>query len=529
MNKTVQVYRQLIRPRLFVAIFALIIVLHVLCLGRYPAIGGDEVVNASSALNLVRQGILARPIHHGSGFPIVDCMPPVLPLLMATSYAAFGFGVIQTMLPELILGVATAILLFLVTDRIAGRRPAIVATAVFILDPVTFTTWQSGRYDALFVFAVAASMFVGYLTIGTGKGRRQAIWILAGGLTGIAGATYYPFAAAAVLISVLGLWALVWCDASLHLRDKVTASACFATGLAVISIAVSVWMSTHFAYCREQVLGMAPAYLASGAKFGRQIESALAEWQRYWEYATRGAGFPNLALGIVSLAMIPWAARRKWELALPLVGAIGFAAFLSIYVQKDSRYMGTLVLLGCIGLAVVFREIDSERFPKLGRWIVKPLVCLSLAVGILRAGIVAFTLIYQWQGRDFRAFDAEVRALVPHDARVIGPQTVWFALAGGNTNLWLYTQSAEIFGQVTGETAMNDPRALADITHIIIDERLTANRLSGLRDYVRTNFRLVATVSPSFAPLPWARNPPFDVEIYARDLTKGDDSGSRHQ
>ena len=74
MNKTVQVYRQLITPRLFVAIFALIIVLHVLCLGRYPAIGGDEVVNASSALNLVRQGILARPIHHGSGFPIVDCM-----------------------------------------------------------------------------------------------------------------------------------------------------------------------------------------------------------------------------------------------------------------------------------------------------------------------------------------------------------------------------------------------------------------------------------------------------------------------
>src|SRR5262249_27255115 len=118
---------------------------------------------------------------------------------------------------------------------------------------------------------------------------------------------------------------------------------------------------------------------------------------------------------------------------------------------------------------------------------------------------------------DFRGFDTEVRAFVPQDAHVIGPQTVWYALAGGHTNLWLYTQGGERFEHVTGELAMNDPRALADITHIVLDKRLAANRLLGLRDYARNNFRLVATVSPSFAALPWARNPPLDVEIYARD------------
>jgi 4-amino-4-deoxy-L-arabinose transferase-like glycosyltransferase len=447
---------------------------------------------------------------------------------MAASYAAFGFGVIQTKLPGLILGIATAILLFLVTDRIAGRRPAIVATAVFILDPVTFIAWQSGRDDGPFVFAVAASIFAGFLAINKGKGRRQGIWFLAGGFTGVAIGAYYPFAAAAVFISVLGLWAQVWCDASFSLREKVTTSACFAAGLAGIGIAMSVWMSTHFAFCREQILGMAPDYLSVGAALMHQIQIALAEWRRYWEYATHG-GVPNLALGIPSLAMIPWVARRRWELALPYLGVIGFAAFLSIYGAKNSRYLGTLVLLGCIGLALVYREIDLGRFPKLGRWIVKPLVCLSIAIGILRAAIVAFTLIYQWEGRDFRTFGAEVRALVPHDARVIGPQTVWYALAGGYKDLWLYTQGGERFKQVTGETAMNDSRALADITHIVIDERQIGNRLSGLLDYVRTKFRLVATVSPSFAPLPWARNPPFDVKIYARDSTEGDGSGSLRQ
>src|SRR5262249_50598935 len=147
----------------------------------------------------------------------------------------------------------------------------------------TFATWQSGRDDAAFVFAVAASMFIACLSIGTVKGRRQVIWFLAGGSTGIAGSAYYPFAAAAMLISVLGLWALVWYDTNLRLQEKVTASACFAAGVAVASIAVTAWMSTHFAYCRQQILGMAPDYLSFKATFGSQIQRALVEWRRYWE------------------------------------------------------------------------------------------------------------------------------------------------------------------------------------------------------------------------------------------------------
>jgi 4-amino-4-deoxy-L-arabinose transferase-like glycosyltransferase len=508
------VYERFVTPRVLVAVFALIIVLNVFCLGRYPAIGGDDVIMGSTALNFVNHETLARPIQHGAGFPVVDCMPPVTPLVIAASYAVFGFGVIQTKLPGLILGVATAVLLFAVTTGIAGQRPAVIATLVFILDPVTFTTWQTGRTEGPFVFAVAASIFTAYLTIGMGKGRREIIWFLVGVLTGIAGAAYYPFAAVAVLISLLSLWALVWCDRGLRLRDRLTMSAGFVAGLAVVIIAMSVWVYAHLAYCREQILGMAPNYLGGG--FRSQFQVMLGEWRRYWDYATREAGFPNLMLGIVSIAMIPRVARRRWELALPFIGAIGAIAFLSIYEQKDSRYLGTLVLLGCIGLAVLYREIDSGAFPNLGLWLVKPLICLSIVVGILRAALVTFTLIYQWQGRDFRTFDAEVRALIPHDARVIGPQTIFYALADEDADLWLYTQGEPRFARQTGEDALNDPNVLAHVTHIVIDERETANRLQGLRDYVRTNFRLLAAVRPTFAPLPWARIAPLDVEIYAR-------------
>jgi hypothetical protein len=59
--------------------------------------------------------------------------------------------------------------------------------------------------------------------------------------------------------------------------------------------------------------------------------------------------------------------------------------------------------------------------------------------------------------------------------------------------------------------------ALADVSYVIVDERQISDRLTGLRNYVRRNFRLVAKVSPPFRPLPWAKTPPLDVKIYARE------------
>jgi hypothetical protein len=84
-------------------------------------------------------------------------------------------------------------------------------------------------------------------------------------------------------------------------------------------------------------------------------------------------------------------------------------------------------------------------------------------------------------------------------------------------DLWLYTQGDARYAELTGETAMNDPSALAGVSYVIIDERQMTDRLTGLRNYVRSNFRLVAKVSPPFRPLPWAKTPPLDVKMYARE------------
>jgi hypothetical protein len=174
-----------------------------------------------------------------------------------------------------------------------------------------------------------------------------------------------------------------------------------------------------------------------------------------------------------------------------------------------------VILLGCTAVAIVYREMKLGRFANFSG-VFMSLVYLTIAVGLARSALIGFTLIYQWHGRDYHAFDAQLRKLIARDAKVIGPQSIWYALAEQD-DLWLYTQGEGRFAEVTGEHEMNDPRKLTDISYIVLDENQTANRLKGLQDYTRANFHIVAKVSPAFAPLPWAKTPALDVEIYERN------------
>ena len=511
------IYDRLMTTRFFVAFAAGSIFLAFFCLGRYPASGGDEVIIASSALNLLKHGTLARPIHHGSGFDVFDCMPPVAPILMAASYATFGFGVIQTKFPGIALGIGTAILLFTMAVGIGGKIPAAIATIIFITDPVTFGEWQFGRYDAIFVFAVAASLFLAYRTFSGTKNRIPIIWFVIGLTTGLAGATYYPFALAAGLISFLSLLALIWCNTQFNLRERISTSLCFAGGLGVVIVTIGAWMYPHLAQCQAQVLGISPAYLDVGTGLSHQVSTALGEWQRYWMYSIGQGGLLNLLLGILIVVIIPWTAPKRWEFAVLWAGLIAFTVFLSIYGSKDSRYMGVPVLLVYLALAVVYREIEANRLPKWSQTIVKQLSLLTIAASVIRLTLIAFTLTEQWEGRDFEAFNAQVRGSIPSNANVIGPQKIFYALADANTNLWLYPQGDTQFAQVTGTVAMNDPLALADVSYVVIDELQVHDYLQGLRDYLQSNFRLLVSITPRFNSLPWAKTPLLDVKIYERN------------
>ena len=62
---------------------------------------------------------------------------------------------------------------------------------------------------------------------------------------------------------------------------------------------------------------------------------------------------------------------------------------------------------------------------------------------------------------------------------------------------------------------INDPRNLAVVTIVILQPNQLGDRLKGLRDYMRAYFLILRHVRLPFAPLPWAKTPPPDVDSYA--------------
>ncbi|HUY20588.1 MAG TPA: glycosyltransferase family 39 protein [Candidatus Binataceae bacterium] len=502
------------RPQALVAVVATVIGVSVISLGRYPAIGGDEIYLSAPALHLVTHGTLARTFQRG-GFEIFDCFPPVLPLVLASFYKVFGFGVIQTKLPTLLFGLATAAILFELARQLGGLRAASLAVAVFVLDPITYRTWQSGRYDVVFVFFIAATLLISRWCATNGaRGMSPVYWGIAGLVTGLAGATYYPFAA--IGLAVCGIAMLSSLPIQAALRSKAISTLAFLAGFAIVAASLFWFLLPHLQLCRAEMAGISRDYLDPRIGWRNELYRIGSEWRRYEHYAVAQLGFPNLALGIVILCIIPKTSRGRWESVCLWLAPLLFMVFLTAYGTKTSpRYLATVVAFWCLGLAFVEGQIERQKLPVLGRLAIRPLASLAILAGLVRLLLIVFTLTYQWQGRDYPAFDREIRASIPPGAAVIGPQTVWYALATRTSRLWLYAQGYKTLNTAVGEDAMNDPGSLGDVQYVILTQWVGEN-LSGLKAYVHANFRLIRRIHPPFAPLPWAKGAPLSADIYQR-------------
>ena len=144
-----------------------------------------------------------------------------------------------------------------------------------------------------------------------------------------------------------------------------------------------------------------------------------------------------------------------------------------------------------------------------------------LIVGLLRIILIGFTLGYQCKGRDYEDFNNRIERLIPEGAYVVGPQLVWYALAERASSLRLYT--AQMGGghlrERVGEAFLNDPETLKPVTHIVIQEEIENGRaFPGLHQYTKSNFTLLENIKMPFKPLPWAKNSPLDVYVYARSV-----------
>ncbi len=476
---------------------------------------------AMPAYYFFKTGHLRVPEFAGTyGFHIQSLLPPIVPFLMSISYMVFGFGVWQTKLVSLLSGLLSSVIVFFLAKRTTKETGlASVAALLFILNPVTFIVWQSGRSDATFVLFMVLILYIGHVSSGQTNRQGLGSWAINGLLTGLMVLTYYPFAFVALMVCIVLFLYWVGVRSDLSLSQKTKTAVCFAGGFLCIMAFFIIYISRYPELFRLQILELGVRNLglkyAHGDFMGYLFAALRNEIVRYKTYALLKMGFLSLLLGLVTLAGLPFVVREKFERRVLWPGFLIWVLFLVFY-KKDLYFLDIVIPFYALGAVALYKAVSSRPQPILSGAL-KMIVCGVLCVGLLRAGAICYTLVYQWSGRDYRAFGRVIQRLIPENASVIGPQVSWFPLVGRVSYLRIYTQGGKHPPEALGDEDFSDSEFLKDISHIITQDRyLQKSAKERLKSYISSHFVLLGEIDMPFRPLPWASQSPFDVDVYVR-------------
>jgi len=507
----------------------LLIVVHFLCLGRYPSLGGDEVYFSPTAYSLVTHGVFARTIHPGpAGFSVRDYFPPVITLLMAGSYELFGFGGWQTRLVTLLCGLAAAFVLFFLVKRMTGNlKAALLACAVFAVDPEVVHSWQTGHYESVFELVAVLTLYLGVLSLSYTGRRLVGIWGLAGVSTALLAITYYPFALPGWLISLLMLRALLWQGREVDAAQKRRATAAFGIG-ALLVFGPFLWhVSVNPHLFRLQIIDQLGIY--SGAAHGGGagiVHTILSEPSRYFTYMVKDFGLIEVALNAAAVFILLRARRQgsppgEQDFRPLVLGSIAiWLGFLFFYGAKEAKFFGDVAPYSACAVALAWLEVsrqrgDATQAAPAGRAFLS-LTALCLAVGTGLVGLIGYTVLRQWGGRDYPAFARMLTSVIPPGVNVVGPQSVWYALAPQD-HLRLYTVGGEQIEGPTGTSQLNDLQSLRSVDYVVLPaDEFSGLMLNGLVANVHSHFTFVRRVRVPCVLLPWSKTAPYDVDVYVK-------------
>ncbi len=150
----------------------------------------DEVYHAFTARELYRGNTAAWSWESTppKGFAYAWDHPPLPKLIMAASMRVFGEGPIGWRLPGALLGVGSALLLFLVGVKLfKSRTVALLGTAFFVLDGLPLVLSRIGMNDVYFMFFALGAIyfllseryFLSALFLGlAGASKWTAVWLV---------------------------------------------------------------------------------------------------------------------------------------------------------------------------------------------------------------------------------------------------------------------------------------------------------------------------------------------------------------
>ncbi|GEM_PF-6341552 len=504
-------------------LFSFLILFYLFSSCYYPAPGGDEVIYSVTAHGLtLGRGFSRYAMPGPHHYEVFDHFPPIIHVLMAASYKVFGFGIWQTKFPSWIAASSAGALIFILVKRLTKKGwLAEKALAIFSLNSLVGNAFVSGRFESLYMVFMMLALFAAFVGAGASVAKKvPTLWLISGIATGLAIVSYYSYAPLSVAI-LLTLSFLLPRD-PVHSRSLRRSAMIFSfLGLAMVcALFYALHLSHRVDLFQLQIGGQLDTY--AGKSIGDLIASIRSEPRRYGAFMFRWLGFADLIFLIGAIGLMLRCGQKTARCMA--VCCLLWLAFLAVYGTKGPQSLSPVYLFAIIGFSISWDESTSQK--KVIDRLASKMICGGvICFGLLRVALIAFTILWQWEARNYSDVEAQIHAHVPSSAKIAAPQTAWYALAGRVSRIHLYCQDFSRIGVQNGAASLNDPAYLKDFSHVILAS--TAIQQPGLEPFVkmtRSNYVLVYQRKKPFKKLPWTSEDPYFMEIYERKISSKEPS-----
>jgi 4-amino-4-deoxy-L-arabinose transferase-like glycosyltransferase len=415
-----------------------------------PTVYEDEPWLASTGLKMATRGIFGSDMF--AGFYGMEShyygYMPLHPSLLAVTYRLIGFGLFQTRLEPVMMGLLALALTYALGRRLFGPDVGLLAVGLMLFTRFTAITpshltgillldvARIARYDIMVPVFGLASL---HAYVSARKRADARLYTLAGLLAGLSGLTHVYGAFWIVALAILAVW------------DRAARRALVALAIGFVApwLVYLVYVLENPADWAGQMRGYAPRFdLLNPAWYWDNLRNEYLRYAPGIDSIQQVATRPGLALITVVWPAALFALfsrairlsdRAARTLAVPaLVMPASFALLLYI---KMSNYLIAVLPLGALvvawGLVSLWQWAGCAWQAFASRWMqlaVAGLSCAVFAEGVARIGMLeslaATTTPYP-------EFIARVRAFVPHDARVLGLHNYWLGLHDLDYRTWL--------------------------------------------------------------------------------------------
>jgi hypothetical protein len=495
-------------PRLALALSVAVFVLIVIW-ARTPLVPGastgDEVWWSESGYFFMKEGVLRWAcMANDKGSQVLSYWPPLPALVQALTLTVFGvnaWGVnAQTSLVStMVMLVAYGLGRVLSLSRTQTLWASIAIFGLFSVERRLLI----GRMENL--TALSALAFALLLLRGAreDKSRRLMFEIASGLVLGLGFFTYYPqspFLALAAGAAILILQPRRWFQCATNV----------ALGALPVVVAGGLWILPHWQMFRRQVLEVAASHYTSSNVVWHCVEMLwnLSQFS-YWVLHTE-----RWAVLMFSLGCCWWVRDQR------LRGLSAMAAVLSLpmfaYTWSPnvvSAAPGVLCITIIFGLA---RKTTEKPFAVGVAALRACLVCAAC----LKIALVGFSAYYQREGRDYQAVAFALQESIPGDGPVAIEQRAWLGLRDRVPADRLHLL-ADVGATVEFTPEVARRKDADEYFRYLVVEREAIPFLCGLYPWLERGihsgrFQLVREIAPPFRPLPWARQPCYDLLVYER-------------